>query len=228
MSRDKSEIFQGLSDAVVNLEEEKARAIAGEAVENRIDAYEAVDRGLAHGMERAGKLFEEDEYFVPELLIAADAMYAGLAVLRPHIKVSAERTPGRAVIGVVEGDTHDIGKNLVKIILEAKGFQVLDLGRDVPPAVFAEKAAELDSDIIALSTLMTTTMAGMARVIEILRETGRRERVKVMVGGAPISAGFAQKIGADGYSANAVEAGDLAVRLVDELRSGIALRAASA
>ncbi|MDR1360067.1 MAG: corrinoid protein [Deltaproteobacteria bacterium] len=218
MSAEKDILFRELSDAVVFLEEEKAAELAREVVKKNIDAYEAVDKGLAHGMERAGKLFEEDEYFVPELLIAADAMYAGLDVLRPHIRVDGGAEPGKIVLGVVEGDTHDIGKNLVKIILEAKGFEVHDLGRDVPPASFVSKAKEIGAEIIGLSTLMTTTMSGMARVVEILRETGLRGQIKVMVGGAPISAAFARKIGADGYSSDAVGAGDLASRLLEETR----------
>ncbi|MDR2075834.1 MAG: corrinoid protein [Desulfovibrio sp.] len=226
MSEENKVLFRGLSDAVVNLEEEKAAELAREVVKRNIDAYEAVDKGLAHGMDRAGRLFEEDEYFVPELLIAADAMYAGLDILRPHIKVDASSEPGKIVLGVVEGDTHDIGKNLVKIILEAKGFTVFDLGRDVPPETFVRKAQEVGAEIIGLSTLMTTTMPGMAKVLEILKASGLRQRIKVMIGGAPISAAFARKIGADGYSANAIGAGDLASRLLTEIRAAGALVAA--
>ncbi|GHS95482.1 dimethylamine corrinoid protein [Planctomycetales bacterium] len=218
MPREKSAVYRDLSDAVLNLEEEKAATTAQEVVAAGYDAYEAIDRGLADGMARAGKLFEEDEYFVPELLIAADAMYAGLGVLRPHIKIDQSRAPGRVVIGVIEGDTHDIGKNLVKIILEAKGFETRDLGRDIPPAAFAQAAREFNAEIIAISTLMTTTMAGMEKVISLLKDGGDRDQFRVMIGGAPISATFAQKIGADGYAANAVEAGELAVRLINELR----------
>jgi corrinoid protein of di/trimethylamine methyltransferase len=219
MPKNKDILFQELSDAVVELEEERAAELAREVIEAEIDAYEAVDQGLAQGMERAGKLFEEDEYFVPELLIAADAMYAGIEILRPHIKADSANVPGKIIIGVVEGDTHDIGKNLVKIILEARGFEVHDLGRDVAPADFVARARDVDADIIGLSTLMTTTMAGMTKVVELLKEAGLKERVKVMVGGAPISPSFARKIGADGYSANAVGAGELAVKLLSELRA---------
>jgi corrinoid protein of di/trimethylamine methyltransferase len=226
MAKNKEILLQELSDSVVEMEEDRAAELAREAVEEKIDAYEAIDKGLAHGMERAGRLFEEDEYFVPELLIAADAMYAGIEVLRPHINAENSSVPGKIVVGVVEGDTHDIGKNLVKIILEAKGFEVHDLGRDVPPARFVAKAREVEADIIGLSTLMTTTMTAMARVIDLLNEAGLRERVKVMIGGAPISQGFARKIGADGYSANAVGAGELAVRLLSQSRAARKLNAA--
>ena len=220
MSTEKRILWQGLSDAVVGLDEDRAFKLAEEVVQKNLDAYEAVEKGLAHGMERAGRLFEEDEYFVPELLIASDAMYAGLDVLRPHIKADRAAEPGRIVLGVVEGDTHDIGKNLVKIILEAKGFEVHDLGRDVPPAAFVAKAKEVGAEIIGLSTLMTTTMRVMAKVVALLQAEGRREAVKVMVGGAPISQAFADRIGADGYSGNAIAAGELAGRLLAESRAG--------
>ena len=156
LSDRQSELFTQLSDAVLELDEDRAAQGAQAVVDKGLDAYEAVDKGLAHGMGRAGKLFEEDEYFVPELLIAADAMYAGINIQRPHIKI-AGGGKGRAVIGAVEGDTHDIGKNLVKSIHEAKVFIVNGLGRDVPPKKFVEAAKADDADIIALSTLMTTT-----------------------------------------------------------------------
>jgi len=156
----------------------------------------------------------EEEYFIPELLMCSDAMYAGLDVLKPHIRINNKVGKHRVVIGVVEGDTHDIGKNLVKIMLESAGFEVFDLGRDIPPIRFVEKAEEVNAKIIALSTLMTTTMDGMAEVINILNRQKIRDRYKVMVGGGPISQRFADKIGADGYSANAAEAVRLARRLV--------------
>lgn len=219
MSERKAKLHQDLSDAVVNLDEELAATAATAVIAEHFDAYQAVEGGLAHGMDRAGRLFEEDEYFVPELLLAADAMYVGLDILKPHITVE-DAGRGKVVIGVVAGDTHDIGKNLVRIILETKGFEVLDLGRDVLPATFVDKAREIGADIIALSTLMTTTMPGMAEVIELLTAQGLRDRIRVMVGGAPVSAAFAKRIGADGYAANATEAGELAVRLVATTRAG--------
>lgn len=218
MSKAKEELFKKLSDAVVNMDEEETVILSNQVIIDKHDAYEAIDKGLADGMERAGRLFEEEEYFIPELLMCSDAMYAGLDVLKPHIKTENIGEKHKVVIGVVEGDTHDIGKNLVKIMLEASGFEVIDLGRDVPPLRFVEKAKELNADIIALSTLMTTTMDGMAEVINILKQQNIRERFKVMVGGGPISQGFADKIGADGYSVNAAEA----VRLAKKLVGGVA------
>jgi corrinoid protein of di/trimethylamine methyltransferase len=214
MSKLKEELFKELSDAVVEMDEEQAVAAAKEVVEQNYDAFEAIDKGLSAGMEEAGRLFEEEEYFVPELLICSDAMYAGLDVLKPHIKTNDAEVKHKVVIGVIEGDTHDIGKNLVKIMIETSGFEVIDLGRDIPAATFVEKAKEENADIIVISTLMTTTMEGMNEVIQILNKENIRDKFKVMVGGGPVSQSFADKIGADGYSVNATEAVALAKRLV--------------
>ena len=214
MSRE-NELHQGLSDAVLDMDEDKAEELAKEVVAEELDAYAAIDSGLAHGMERAGALFEDGEYFVPELILCSDAMYKGLDVLKPHLKVEGHGRKPRAVIGVVEGDTHDIGKNLVRIMTEAGGFDMTDLGRDVPPNVFIDRAVEEDAELILVSTLMTTTMSKMSDVIKLLIERGLRDRFKVMVGGGPISQAFADRIGADGYSRNAAEAVRLAKSLVE-------------
>ncbi|HWQ75971.1 MAG TPA: corrinoid protein [Syntrophomonas sp.] len=203
-------LYQKLSDAVVNMDEDAVVDLSHEVVEKKFDAYTAIDKGLANGMERAGELFEEQEYFVPELIVCADAMYAGLDILKPHIKTASDGKKYTIVIGVIEGDTHDIGKNLVKIMLETAGFNVIDLGRDVLPSDFVDNAVAHNADVIAISTLMTTTMAGMAEVIDILNQRGLPTKFKVIVGGGPISQAFANKIGAAGYSPNAAEA----VRLV--------------
>ncbi|MDR1900661.1 MAG: corrinoid protein [Treponema sp.] len=207
-------LFQKLSDAVVNMEEATAVELSKQMVAKKIDAYEAIDKGLANGMERAGKLFDEEEYFVPELLICSDAMNAGIDVLKPHLKQEETRKKHKAVIGVIEGDTHDIGKNLVRIMLESAGFDMLDLGRDVPPETFVDKALETDAALILLSSLMTTTMDAMGEVITILNERNIRQKFKVAVGGGPISKAFADRIGADGYAKNAAEAVRLCKRLV--------------
>src|SRR5512138_2587731 len=199
-------IFRELSDAVVEMEEERAAALAERALAEGVDAYEAIDQGLVHGMMRASQLFEDEEYFIPELLLCSDAMYAGLNVLQPHLGRDDQKAKRKVVIGVVEGDTHDIGKNLVKIMLDASGFEVIDLGRDIAPKRFVDAAVAEGAEIVALSTLMTTTMEGMAEVIRLLDGEGLRDRFKVMIGGGPISQGFADRIGADGYSGNAAEA----------------------
>ena len=214
MSDNKEILFNKLADSVVDMDEEVAVTISKEVIAKNYDAFEAIDKGLSAGMEKAGKLFEEEEYFIPELLMCSDAMYAGLDILKPHIKIDKSEEKLKVVIGVVEGDTHDIGKNLVKIMLETSGFDVIDLGRDVPPSIFVERAKEENANIIAVSTLMTTTMDGMAEVIRILDKQNIREKFKIMIGGGPISQGFADRIGADGYSVNAAEAVRLARKLV--------------
>lgn len=206
MAKGKAELLQELSDAVVDMEEEQAVVAAQAVIDNGVDAYEGIEGGLADGMERAGRLFEEEEYFIPELLMCSDAMYAGLGVLKPHLKLSAEGDKAKIVIGVVEGDTHDIGKNIVKIMLETAGYELIDLGRDVPPADFVSKAKEVGAQIIAVGTLMTTTMDGMEEIIRILEREDSRDAFRVLVGGGPVSQAFADKIGADAYAANATDA----------------------
>ena len=207
-------LFQKLSDAVVDMDEDAAVNYAKQAIEDGVDPYEAIDKGLAAGMARVGQLFEEEEYFVPELILCSDAMNAGIDILKPYLPVNTETVLHRAVIGVVEGDTHDIGKNLVRIMLGSAGFELLDLGRDVSPMVFVDKAIEYNAELILLSSLMTTTMDNMAEVIRILSARGLRDRFKVAVGGGPISKAFADRIGADGYGKDAVDAVRLCRRLV--------------
>jgi corrinoid protein of di/trimethylamine methyltransferase len=214
MSIEQEKLFKELESAVVEMDEERVIKLANQVIAEGIDPFEAIDQGLSKGMERAGQLFEEEEYFIPELLMCSDAMYAGLDILKPHLKTTREKK-GSVVIGVIEGDTHDIGKNLVKIMLETSGFEVTDLGRDIPPARFIEIAKEKNAQIIALSTLMTTTMDGMQEVVQLLIQEGIRDRFKVIVGGGPISPGFANRIGADGYATNAAEAVKLATRLLN-------------
>lgn len=199
----KERILNDLAGAVVNLDSELAVKASHEAVEEKIDAYVAINDGLVKGMTEAGRLYEEGEYFVPELLLASDALYEGLEILKPHIKKAEEAEKVKVILGVVEGDTHDIGKNLVKIMLEVGGFEVIDLGRDVPAEDFVAKAKEVGAGIIGLSTLMTTTMPVMVRVVELLEQEGLKGKVKVLVGGGPVSPAFARNIGADGYAENA-------------------------
>ena len=219
MGRAREEILKDLADSVLNMDEERAARTAQEAIETGLDPYEAISRGLVIGMNKAGELYENETYFVPEILICSDAMYAGLDILRPHLKREENGNKVGCVIGVVQGDTHDIGKNLVKIMLDVAGFEIYDLGRNVPLADFVEKAKETNAGLICLSTLMTTTMDTMATVIEMLKEEGIRDRFKVLVGGGPISQAFADRIGADGYAPNAATAVKVAKAL-----SGIAAR----
>ncbi|WP_290655043.1 corrinoid protein [Anaerovibrio sp.] len=211
---EKDELFRQIADAVVEMEEETVEELAQQSLTAGIDAYETIDLGLAKGMERAGQLFDEEEYFVPELLMCSDAMNVGIDVLKPHLKSENVSKKGKVVIGVVEGDTHDIGKNLVRLMMETGGFEVLDLGRDIPPAEFVNKAEEYGADIIGIATLMTTTMPGMQEVVDILANKGIRDKFKVIVGGGPISPAFAKKIGADGYARNAADAVKVAQNLL--------------
>lgn len=213
MARSKNELLEAMADAVVNMEEDEARELAIEYASEKYDAYDGIESGLAEGMNQAGDLFEEEEYFIPELLLCSDAMNAGIEVLSPHLQKTDPGQEKTIVIGVVEGDTHDIGKNLVGLLCESAGFRIVDIGRDVPPQTFIDKAVENNASIIAISTLMTTTMPKMQEVVDLLVEQNLRDRFKVMVGGAPISQSFCDRIGADGYSANGSEAVRVAKRL---------------
>ncbi|MBV7275564.1 corrinoid protein [Clostridium sp. PL3] len=216
MTVSKEELLKRLSDGVLEMEEEDVIEAANEYVEAGYPAFDGIMEGLVDGMNRASQLYEEEEYFVTDVLLCSDAMYEGLAILRPHLPADeAEREKPKGIIGVVEGDTHDIGKNLVKIMLETAGFDMIDLGRDVTLQKFVDKAKEVNAAFVCLSTLMTTTMGGMKTVIELLKEAGIRENVKVLIGGGPISQKYCDIIGADGYSTNAVEAVKLAKKLLN-------------
>ena len=216
MSKSKEELLKNLSDCVLEMEDDDVVDVAQEYIENGYPAFEGIMDGLVDGMNKASDLFDEEEYFVTDVLLCSDAMYAGLEVLKPHLPLSESKvSKPKAVIGVVEGDTHDIGKNLVKIMLDTAGFEMYDLGRDVPLNEFIDKALEIDASLICMSTLMTTTMSGMKTVIDNLKEKGIRNKFKVMVGGSPISRKYTNEIGADGYSANAVEAVKVAKELVN-------------
>ena len=213
MDTSKEGLLAELSRCVVEMEDETVADVARQYAELGYDPLDGILSGLVDGMNKAARLYDEEEYFIPEMLICSSAMYNGLEVLRPLLPQKEGEEKRRGVIGVVEGDTHDIGKNLVKIMLESAGYEMTDLGRDVPVARFVEAAREQNAQLVAMSTLMSTSMDNMKKVIDALTEAGLRDRVKVIVGGAPISPAFAQRIGADGYSATATEA----VRLADRL-----------
>ncbi len=215
MARSKEELLEALSECVVEMEDEEVVDVANEYLEAGYPAFDGIMDGLVDGMNKASDLYDAEEYFVTDVLLCSDAMYAGLDVLRSHLPAddTGVEKP-KVVIGVVEGDTHDIGKNLVKIMLDTAGFEMYDLGRDVPLDNFVDKAVEVGASIICMSTLMTTTMIGMKTVIDKLKERGIRDQFKIMVGGSPISQKYADEIGADGYSVNAVEAVKLAKRLM--------------
>ncbi len=199
-------LLGSLASAIGDMEEEEAARLAHQAIGAGLDASQIIFEGVLKGMTIASDRWDSGEYFVPELLLCSDALYAALNIVRPHLPSESSADAIRVVIGVVEGDTHDIGKNLVRIMLEGSGCQILDVGRDVPPARFVEAAADFKADVIAMSTMMTTTMGKMPMVINQLVEKGIRDKYKIVVGGAPISVAYARQIGADGYARNATEA----------------------
>ena len=199
----KEEFLAELSRCVVEMEDDDISAVAEDYAVHGYAPLDGILDGLVDGMNKAADLYEREEYFIPELLICSNAMYNGLDVLRPLLPQEEKNSKSKIVIGVVKGDTHDIGKNLVKIMLESAGYEMIDLGRDVAVDDFISTAKEQGAEVIALSTLMSTSMVNMEKVIQGLEAAGIRDQVKVIVGGAPISPAFAEKIGADGYSANA-------------------------
>jgi corrinoid protein of di/trimethylamine methyltransferase len=205
-----------MAQSVIDGEVDEARRLAQQAVEQGIDPLAAINQGFVPGVNHVGEQFSCGEMFLPDLVLAGEAMKAAIAVLEPEMarRGTQRQTLGKVVIGTIEGDIHDIGKTLVATMLAASGFQVYDLGVDVPIAKFVEKAREVEADIVGLSALLTTTMARQADAIAALKEAGLRPQVKVMVGGAPVTESWATEIGADGTSEDAISAVAVAKRLV--------------
>jgi corrinoid protein of di/trimethylamine methyltransferase len=212
----KKEILEKLKSGVIQYDEDACKEGAQEAIDAGIDANEAIFNGLVSGMEEVGRLFEAQEYFVPEILMCADALYAGLDILKPHCKQMDVGLKGAVVIGTVEGDVHDIGKNLVKMMFDVAGFTVYDLGRDVPLDQFVEEQLRTDSELVCLSAMMTTSMVGMPKVIEKIK--AKNPECMIMIGGAPTSKELADKWGADGYAGDASNALKEAIKMVSFLK----------
>lgn len=214
----RQELLKSLALGVVEFDEELVRTSSQRVLDEGLNAYDAVMNGLAAGMEKVGELYDQQEYFVPELLMAADALYVGLDILKPHIKAEDIGTSarGQVVIGTVQGDVHDIGKNIIKMMFEVAGFTVHDLGRDVPLEKFVEEQLKTDSEIVALSAMMTTTMMGMKKVIQMIKE--KNPNVQIMLGGAPVTSDVATLFGADGYAESAGNAVQEAVKMIANLR----------
>jgi len=212
------EILNGLRQAVVEFDEDESKKWAQAAIDEDVDPFVATMDGLACGMIEVGELYNKKEYFVPELLMCADALYAGLDLLRPAIKASGReaKVKGSIVLGVVEGDVHDIGKNLVKMMFDVAGWTVYDLGRDVPVDKFVEEQVKTGAEVVGMSALMTTSMLAMPAIIKKLRD--RNPNVRILIGGAPINPEVMEKYGADGYAKTAGTAVDEAVRLIEMLR----------
>jgi corrinoid protein of di/trimethylamine methyltransferase len=210
------DLFQAMADSVIDGEPEIAADLARRAIAEGIDPLEAVNKGFVRGVDEVGARFGCGEAFLPDLVLAGEAMKAAMAVLDPELakRGSHRQTLGKVVIGTVKGDIHDIGKTLVATMLSSSGFEVQDLGVDVPVAKFAETAREVKADIVGLSALLTTTMVNQKAVIEAIEDMGLRPKVKVLVGGAPVTRAWAESIGADGFSEDAIGAVGEAKRLI--------------
>lgn len=203
--------FKALSDAVLDLDAARVADLTKKALEEGLQPEEIVNKGLICGMNEVGKLMKEGEMYVPEVLMAAKAMHAGMDVVKPLLAGTSYH--GKVVIGTVAGDLHDIGKNLVAMMMDSGGLEVIDLGIDVAPEAFVAAVKEHKPDVVAMSALLTTTMLNMKETIDLLKKEGLGDSVKVIVGGAPVSADFANEIGADGFAEDAASAKDLALAL---------------
>jgi corrinoid protein of di/trimethylamine methyltransferase len=199
----KEDILSRLADAVVTGDEEACRKGAKEALEAGVDPYVAIMDGCTAGMMVVSEKYEKKEMFVPEIMISAEAMYGAIEVLRPHLKAEEAAVKGTVVLGVCEGDIHDIGKSLLKIMLDVSGFKVVDLGRNVILNRFVDSAKENNAQVIAMSALMTTSMLGMEVVIKMLEKQGLRDKIKTIIGGAAVGTAYAEQIGADAYEEDA-------------------------
>jgi trimethylamine corrinoid protein len=209
------EFLNSVRKAIEEGNKDDAVQLAQRAISEKMDLNDVIEKGYIQGIQKVGKLWEEGEYFLPELIMSAECMKAAMQIMQPELEKAQidVRSAGKIVIGTVEGDIHDIGKNLVASILSANGFDVVDLGADVNLETFIEKAEEVNANLICLSALLTTTMTGQKKLIELLKEKGLYGRFKVMVGGAPVNQKWADDIGADGYSENALTAVGAAKKL---------------
>ena len=206
-------MFDKIKEDIISGNRKGVAADVQNALDAGMSAEEVLNKAMIPAMAEVGKLFEDGEFFIPEMLVAARTMSAGMEIIKPLLKGSATVSCGKVVIGTVAGDLHDIGKNLVALMLEGNGFEVIDLGADVSSEKFVEAIREHKPQIVAMSALVTTTMPAMGRTIEAIAAAGLRDQVKVMVGGAPLSQTYSDSIGADGYSADANSAVALAKKL---------------
>ena len=205
------ELLNEISALVQKGKAKDVKALVQQAIDQGVPAEQILEEGMLSAMGIVGEKFQKNEIFVPEMLVAARAMNAGVELLKPLLISSDVKAKGRVCIGTVQGDLHDIGKNLVRMMLEGKGLEVVDLGTDVAPATFVEKAVEHDCQVICCSALLTTTMGVMRDVVKAAEEAGIRNKVKIMVGGAPVTDAFCKQIGADAYTPDAASAADVAV-----------------
>jgi 5-methyltetrahydrofolate--homocysteine methyltransferase len=209
-----SEILTQISNAVIEGRAKDLAGLTNGALGAGLSPQEILDKGLIQGMQVIGKEFREGKKFMPEVLLAARGMQTSMDILRPLLAQAGAKMTGKVLIGTVKGDLHDIGKNLVGMMLEGAGFELIDLGKDVTPEKFVEAVKREQPQVVALSALLTTTMRSMGHTIEMLRAAGLRDRVRIMVGGAPVTLDFARQIGADAYGSNAPDAVDIAKKFV--------------
>ena len=208
------QVFKNIIDSIVNLEEEKAIELAKKAVKEKMDLVEVIEKGYAAGIRRVGELWEEGEFFLPELMRGAQIMQNCLDLIIPHLKKGSEEiSKGIVVLATIEGDIHSIGKTIVGTMLRAYGYEVFDLGADVPAEKIIDTAIEKNANIIGVSALLTTTMFGQKKIIDILKERNMRDKFKVMLGGAPVTNSWVAECNADGFAENAIDA----VKLVNSL-----------
>ena len=212
----KEELKELLKDGVINFNEDQVKEASQQAVDEGYPALEIIMDGLAAGMQVVGDLYERNEYFVPEVLLCADALYAGLDILRPHVPKQEGGMVTQVVIGSIQGDVHDIGKNIVKMMFDVAGWDVSDLGRDVPLERFVEEQMRTDAEVVAISAMMTTTMLGMEKVVKMIKE--KNPNVSIMLGGAPLTQDMADVFGADGYADSAGNAVQEGIRMIGRLR----------
>ena len=203
-----------IAENLIQGKADKVKELTQRSVDEGQDVSKILNEGLLAGMSVVGDKFKKNEFYVPEVLIAARAMKAGMQIIRPLLAEKGVKGAGKIILGTVRGDLHDIGKNLVGMMLEGAGFEIIDLGVDVSPEKFVEAAKEKDVDIIGLSALLTTTMPGMKDVIEAIKSSDLKDKVKVMIGGAPVTQDYADEIGADGYAPDAASAVDKAKQLI--------------
>jgi 5-methyltetrahydrofolate--homocysteine methyltransferase len=208
------DILEEISERLQQGDGESVSELTKQAVEQKVSPKTILDEGLIGGMNVIGQRYKAHEIFLPQVLLAAKAMYAGMDVLRPLFVKEGMPSVGKVVIGSVQGDLHDIGKNLVGIMLKGAGFEVIDLGNDVAPEKFVEAAAKEDATVIGMSALLTTTMPVMKRTVDLLEEKGLRAKIRIIIGGAPVSEEFAQRIGADAYGYDSTNAVETVKRLV--------------
>jgi len=220
---ERKKILDRLAEAVVVGDTEEAAKAAQDAINSGIEPFKAITEGLSKGMDVVGEKFESKEYFLPEVLISADAMYAGLNLLLPLLETDKTVRKEKVILGVVEGDIHDIGKNIVKAMLTAGGYEVIDLGRDVPTQEFIEKASGEGAKVIAMSTMMTPTLMSMKGVEEQLAKKGLKGEVKTIIGGGTVTEDWKSKIGSDAYGKDASEAVSKVKLLLDQIKAALEL-----